>query len=226
MKKAILLQARTGSHRLPGKILLTLPHGKTVIEEVYYRLSQVDGKIPLILLIPQDDEYLREICTHYHWDFFCGSHENVRERYRSAARFFDLDLIIRACCDNPCVDPKIIQKSIHKFQSLSKDLFSFSNLPLGCQAECVSRNALESDAVCATAAHREHVTLHIKENPQIFAVHQEDYGDVPHKSAYPPRLTLDTMADYQRLLRIFCHLPPHFDYKDILKLYQKSKEIF
>ena len=113
----IIIQARTNSKRLKGKILKKLGD-KPLIEWVIKRLKKT--KVNNIILATSKnskDLELRDICIKEKISFFNGSEKNVLERFYQAAKQYKLDAIIRVCADNPFVDSEEINLLINKFKS-------------------------------------------------------------------------------------------------------------
>src|SRR5512144_878834 len=98
---AILVQARSGSTRLPGKCMLPLPapNGPSILEWIYRRMSSTG--IPAYFLVPETDASLRRFCETNGWPTLTGPEDDVRERYRMAARHLGIRTIVRATGDNP-----------------------------------------------------------------------------------------------------------------------------
>jgi spore coat polysaccharide biosynthesis protein SpsF len=101
----IVLQARTGSTRLPGKVLLPLV-GRTMLERVIARLDGVCGvdcRVVATTHLAADDP-IDEAARMLGWNVFRGSEHDVLDRYRMCATRYGLDAVVRATADNPFVD--------------------------------------------------------------------------------------------------------------------------
>jgi len=225
----ILIQARTGSTRLPGKIFSGLPvdGDPSLLERIYARLLQVEGADQVAFVIPDDDTVLRSFLQKLSIPFVEGDGLDVRKRYRFASAYFGLDLIVRATGDNPCVDPVVAADTIAGIQREKCDLFSFSNLPLGIAVEAFTSEALFSEHAGNRPEHREHVSLHIKHSPSFFRVcHREHPLMKSFRGLELPRLTVDTAEDLEVVRNVYKELGLDFNTSDILKLYQKKPELF
>lgn len=228
-KIAILVQARSRSTRLPEKCFLKLSN-KTIIEWVYHRLSLT--KIDVWFVVPDTDTpiqiYLQEAKIRY----VTGPEDDVRERYRIAAKKLDLNLIVRATADNPFVDWQHATMSIHKIQELNCDLFSFTGLPLGLGVEVFTREALCRDIEPIRPMHREHVSLHIKHYPERFKiVHQvspiiQQWQKEKKIAIDTIRLTIDEKVDYDTALKISDRLSLDFELSQLLQLLESNPELF
>src|SRR5258705_5999976 len=105
-----------GSTRLPGKAL-TLIKGKPMLAHVVRRVQRarsVDATVVATTTAARDDEIV-DFCRAQKWDVFRGSEEDVLDRYRTAARELDADVVVRVTSDCPRIDPRTIDKTIHSY---------------------------------------------------------------------------------------------------------------
>lgn len=232
MKIAAIIQARMGSSRLKGKVLIPLAT-KPVIQHVIERARLVPGITDVIVattLSPSDDP-LVAFCNSMGVSVFRGSEEDVLDRYYQAALFHKADTIVRLTSDCPLLDPIESGKVIKKFLETGADYVSNVNppmLPDGFDTEVFSLNTLKKAWENARKkSDREHVTLYIYSNPEIFKLDSVKY-DID-LSAY--RLTLDEEADYVLLKEIFLILDQQkrFGYLEevlsIIESHPKLKEL-
>ena len=99
-----IIQARTGSTRLPKKMIKKLGNEK-VIEWVIKRLKK-SKKLNQIILATStryEDKKLIKIAKQNEISFFTGSEKNVLKRYYDAAKKFKVKNIVRICADNPFI---------------------------------------------------------------------------------------------------------------------------
>ena len=108
----IVIQARQTSQRFPGKSMAKLD-GKPVLQHVIERCKQINvskklNKI-IVVAVPDTDESepLIQLAAQFGIENFCGSEDNVLERYYEAAKFFKLDHIMRITADCPLINPII-----------------------------------------------------------------------------------------------------------------------
>lgn len=223
-----LLQARSSSTRLPGKVFHPLPeHGPSILEHCIRRLEK-SGVGPVYALIPHDDQIMQEFLERRSISFIAGPLEDVRERYSMAARLTKARWIVRATADNPCVDPRFVHRSVEEIQKSGADLFAFTGLPLGCAVEVFTAEAL--DARYGTedlepSAYREHVSLHIKHHPRHYNVQRMESG-LPSEITGNMRLTVDEPADLRLVDAVFHRLGCEFSVEELLDLYRKDPELF
>ena len=110
-----IVQARLGSTRLPGKVLLDL-EGKPMLARVVDRLRrarEVDEVVIATTVEPQDQR-LAEFCETSGWPVYCGSHFDVLDRYYHAAREHAADVVVRITSDCPLIDPNVVDAVVRK----------------------------------------------------------------------------------------------------------------
>ncbi|MSP24325.1 MAG: acylneuraminate cytidylyltransferase [Myxococcales bacterium] len=197
----IVLQARMGSTRLPGKVLRQLA-GKPMIERIVERLRRCRSVDVLVLATstsPAETPLLEWALAH-DVTVFRGSESDVLDRYVACARAHELDLVVRATGDNPFVDPESLDGLVQVFADSDASYGSAltghgSGLPIGVGVEVMTRDALEDSANDGREPHhREHVNEYILENIARFGL-----AIYRAKAAlHAPELTLsvDTPQDF------------------------------
>ncbi len=223
----LFIQARSNSERLPGKIYAGLPEPGDValILHLYRRLSRVAGVDVVRLLVPESDAALWDFCRAHGVDAFGGSELDVRERYRQAAVHFGVDLVVRATGDNPFTDPLVAAQTIEELKASGADLLSFHNLPLGVAVEAFRTEALLRESADERPEYREHVSLHIKHNPESFVVLHPEH-ELTVSGSPLPRVTVDTPADLSVVRRLYRELGPQADTRALLELWRKRPDLF
>lgn len=198
MRTVAIIQARTGSSRLPGKILKTLG-SDTVIAQVYARVMQVRGLDGVVIAMPDGpkDDALAAHVAHFCPMVFRGSETDVLARYAGAAAAYPSDQIVRVTSDCPFFDPDILSDMLLAFDQSRPDYMTNTldpHLPRGLDAEVFTAAALQAAMTEATAAHhREHVTPFIYQNTDRFDVAGFRAIDANHADL---RWTLDTPEDW------------------------------
>ncbi|MGR9073097.1 MAG: cytidylyltransferase domain-containing protein [Gammaproteobacteria bacterium] len=194
----IILQARTGSLRLPGKVLLPFG-GSTLLGWILDRCQSAPW--PLIVAttdLPQDSAIVG-YCKERDATYFCGSETDVLDRYYRCAETFGFEHVIRLTADNPFTDIEELARLVTFHLERCFDYSqSIARLPVGIGAEIFSHNALMiSWREGRELQHREHVNEYILENPQNFSI---GCLDVPlNKRRRSLALTIDTREDYDRI---------------------------
>ena len=224
-----IVQARMGSTRLPGKVLLNL-EDKTVLEHVIRRIKS-SGHVDDVVVattIAKDDLRIVELCAHFGISVYCGSENDVLDRYYQAAKLFKADNIVRITSDCPVIDPKIIDATITLHLKNNADYTSNTlkeTYPDGQDVEVFTFVSLKTAWTDTNlASEREHVTPYIRNNPDIFKHASLEYkGNLSQK-----RWTLDNAEDLDFLRVVYKYLYNKnqlFGMHDILKLIDEKPEI-
>jgi spore coat polysaccharide biosynthesis protein SpsF len=190
------LQARMGSTRLPGKVLLRI-QGKTILERAIERLRAADKVHEVVVLTTtlDEDAAVCEEAARLQALVFRGSSDDVLQRFQQASEQYGPDVLVRATADNPLLDIGSVNRVVQALQSSNLDWCIESNLPVGAATEALTPEVLSRlDRTVRSSRDREHVTLYIKEHPDAFRVALL----VPPDSLRRPelRLTVDTMEDF------------------------------
>lgn len=196
MKSICVIQARLGSSRLPGKVLLPL-NGRTVIAEVIMRCCKIDTD-DVVVAIPEGDEPLQREAGKY-VDCFTGPEHDVLRRYVMASEGYDI--IMRVTADCPLLSPRLCNSVL---SALGENDYA-SNIPIdgprtfpqGYDCEVFTRTTLlRADKEAVGEYEREHVTPFMRSGP---------FKCVTVNSPWPleGRMTLDTQEDYQTIKAYF-----------------------
>ncbi len=213
----VILQARMGSTRLPGKVLKPFFH-TTVLGWILDRMAELDW--PVVTATSKDlrDDPIEDYCKNRAALFFRGHELDVLDRYYKCAKYFGFENVIRLTADNPFPDPSILKGLVSLHVSSQADYtHAFGVLPIGVGAEIFSIEALERSWRDGSAAHhREHVNDFILENQGMFRV---EMLPIPIELHSPNmRLTIDTPADYERVLNCFAEPPAiHIGTKELIE---------
>jgi spore coat polysaccharide biosynthesis protein SpsF len=198
----IVLQARYGSTRLPGKALATID-GRPILEHCLRRLMFA-GVAPVVLATTRrpEDDGLEAIARSLGADVFRGHTNDVLGRYLAAADEFGFDTIIRATGDNPGVDIQAPGRLIEALRASEADYACEEGLPYGAAVEAVTREALvRAGREAYHVEDREHVTTYVRRNTQIFRVLTIP---APAPLRRPDvRVTVDTPADLEHVRQLF-----------------------
>jgi len=231
VKVVCIIQARTGSSRLPGKVLKQIC-GKSVLEHDIDRLKNVKNinEIVIATTSKKQDDPIVEEANRLGIKYFRGSEDDVLSRYYFAAKENDADIVVRVTSDCPLIDHCVTENIIQFFIDRADEYDYVSNtidrtFPRGLDTEVFSYKALEKSFLNAqNSREREHVTPYIWGNPSEFKIFQ--YKNDKSYSDY--RWTLDTQEDYELITFIYERLyeiNPDFNMNDILCLYEKYSEL-
>lgn len=124
----LIIQARMGSTRLPGKSMMNLA-GAPLVGRILERVKRCARLDEIVLAIPNtvEDEVLAELGEQYGVKVFPGSQNDLVERYYQAARWSNASLVVRLPADNATPEPSEIDRIIEYHLSLGQRGFS-SNL--------------------------------------------------------------------------------------------------
>lgn len=204
MRKVAVVQARTGSSRLPGKVLMLLA-GRPVLDHVVTRVSaaeRIDEVVVATTDLPGDDA-ISDYCRDRGWTCVRGSESDVLSRYALAVRESGAGIVARVTSDCPLFSPRILDAMLAAFDPDSMDYMSTNwperTFPVGLDCEVMRADALLAIADTATDLYdREHVTPHFYRNPDRYRL----AGHRCEPSLAHLSITLDTSEDYQRLVTL------------------------
>jgi spore coat polysaccharide biosynthesis protein SpsF len=212
----IVLQARLGSTRLPGKVLMPMA-GRTLLGHNIDRLRRVRRADRLVVAIPDDEanDVLAACCEREAVTYFRGSESDVLGRYYACARELEMDQVVRATADCPLVDPFETDRLIELHLAAGADYSSSKDevgcrLPNGTGLEIFSLDALaKSNELGRAPYHREHINEYVVENPQSFRI--ESLTEPPAKCCPDLDLTVDTAEDFAFVDQIIEHFAGDHD---------------
>ena len=189
---AILLQARMGSARLPGKSMRKLG-SHTLVAHAIVRLQASGYPVVLATTTKAEDDCLVNAATDLNAYVCRGSEFDVLDRFAQAVRQFELHRVVRATADNPAVDIDGVGRTLALMDRTGADHVVEYGLPYGAAVEAMRGGALLKAAVQATdPADREHVTPFIRRGAGFFALAAIAPG---HLRRPRLRLTVDTEDD-------------------------------
>jgi len=206
-KVMAFLQARMGSTRLPGKALMRI-QGKSILERAIRRLRAASGidEVAVLTTGLHEDDRIVEEARRLGVLVYRGPGQDVLRRFQEASLKFMPGIVVRATADNPLIDVGSIGRIIHAVRSDKLDYCTEGDLPYGAATEACTAAALAKTHELATdPRHREHVTLHIKENPGQFRI---AYLKAPESLRRPRlRLTVDTPEDFAFMEELIGFVP-------------------
>jgi spore coat polysaccharide biosynthesis protein SpsF len=214
VKIVAVIQARVGSSRLPGKVLLPL-RGRPVLERMLSRVAharELDEIVVATTRLAADDS-IRALMASLGVRCVSGDPTDLVDRHLQAARATNADAVVKIPSDCPLIDPTVIDQTVGFFRSQFPGLAFVSNLhpptwPDGNDVEVMSREALEVTAREATRPfEREHTTPFIWDQPGRFALGNVAWSTGLDLSA-SHRLTLDYPEDYALISAVYEALSP------------------
>lgn len=223
MKVVAIVQARMGSTRLPGKVLMDLA-GRPVLSRVIARLGRAERLDAVVIATTTEpaDDAIEEFCAERGWPCFRGSENDVLDRYYQAARAHQADVVVRITSDCPLIDPVLVDHIVDEFLQTDASVDYVSNslptdtFPRGLDVEVVRFEALKRAWTEAKDARfREHVTLYIYSHPETFRLR----GVVNDVDLSHMRWTVDTKEDLALVRSVYRHFgDDQFSWRDLLAL--------
>lgn len=212
----IIIQARMGATRLPGKMIRPFYEEKGILELLLQRLKErFARKQEIVMLVATtvnpSDNLIEEIGERCGFSVFRGSEEDVLRRFIDAASYAGTGRLIRICADNPFLDMDAVEMLAGRINAQYHDYIAFSTsegIPTikthyGFWPEAVRSDALKRVAEATTESlYREHVTNYIYTHPDGFTI---DLIPIPRQVEENSniRLTLDTPEDFEMQRTIY-----------------------
>jgi spore coat polysaccharide biosynthesis protein SpsF len=163
----IIIQARTGSTRMPEKVIQPFYHDQTILDLLLEKAIKLNVPVVLATTVNPSDERLCTLAEKHQVPVFRGSENDVLDRFIQAVRQFGFSKIIRVCADNPFLDLAGLQTLVTAFEQSDADYIGFQlagNKPsilthFGFWAEAVRLDALEKASILTSEKlYHDHVT--------------------------------------------------------------------
>ena len=242
-----IIQARMGSSRLPGKVLLDIA-GQPMLARVVTRTARAKTVHQVLVATTTDvsDDPVVARCDSMGISYTRGSLHDVLDRYYQAAKQAQADVVLRITADCPVIDPVLVDECV---TVLLDGLYDFTcnrlpppftrSYPIGLDTEVCTFTALEKAWNEATETfHREHVMPYLYEGVELSAVsgqlsegisqrgfkiaqlhHDPDYGRM--------RWTVDTPEDLEFMRQVYSRFDGRddFSWQNVLDLVQTEPEL-
>lgn len=225
-----IIQARIDSSRLPGKVLLPLGEN-TVLEHVISRVRKsafLNENTVVATSISKSNLPIVKLCAEIGVQVFCGSEDNVLDRFYQLSKLLNPENIVRITADCPLIDPSVIDEVIGLHLSSNSDYTTNTiehTYPDGEDVEVFKFSALKKaweDA--ALPSEHEHVTPYIWKRPEIFKLcnlkSDKNLGNM--------RWTIDNIEDYDFIKNVYKHLfnkNEYFGMFEIIEFLKNNPEI-
>lgn len=203
MDTILILQARMGSQRYPGKMMEDIA-GRPLLERVLRRLEAAWSGVK-VLAIPADDrdEPLRLLAEHRGWQVQRGSETDVLGRFVAALRALRPRAFLRICGDSPLTDPEPVGRVARALATA--EVARSVGYPLGMGLEGATAAALfEADARATDPYDREHVMPWLYREAAAGRKRLATVATDRHPATR--RLTVDTAEDVAFFRRLFADL--------------------
>lgn len=203
-----VIQARSGSTRLPGKVLRTLM-GVSVLEHVIHRVRAAPGidRVVVATTTLAADDAVAARAEAAGAAVTRGSEADVLSRFAQAFREHGGRIGVRVTSDCPCLDPVLLGQAIREFRSADPAVDYLSNaiertFPRGYDIEVFRVDALlEANSSAMDDSSREHVTPYLYRHPEHFRIAALTRPDPCGTAEW--RLTLDTEEDWRVISALF-----------------------
>lgn len=224
-----ILQARTSSTRLPGKVLLEILGRPMILLQVErIRRSQRIDKLVVATSQDRRDDELAKICMAAGVEIFRGNLDDVLDRFYQAASLETPEHVVRLTGDCPLADPLIIDAVVEYCLSNRLDYASNTiepTYPDGLDVEVFTFEALKAAWTGANLpSQREHVTPFIYQHPEQFKIGSfKCQIDLSHL-----RWTVDEREDYELVKQVYEILyqkEPAFSSNDVLELLKSTPNL-
>lgn len=204
----IVIQARMGSKRLPGKSLKLLL-GQPMLARLINNIQGANlvNKIVVATSDKSVDDDIQNLCIKLNIDCYRGSETDVLSRFIDVSKIYKADLLVRLTGDNPFVEKSLIDFMLETYLKHYNDYDYIHNVensgfPYGLYVEIFTNSALFKANVSKNELDREHVTRYFKCNTHDFRI-----GLVKAKRKYKySHLTVDTNAEFIEAENIFDNL--------------------
>ncbi|WP_166426931.1 cytidylyltransferase domain-containing protein [Flavobacterium psychrotolerans] len=210
LKTILITQARTGSTRLPGKVLKEIS-GKSLLQIHLERLKKCSkiSEIIVATTINDEDTIIYDKALEWGFSSFRGSEADVLDRFYQSVKDKNADWIVRVTSDCPLIDPELVDEIVTFVQENNCDYGSnglVENYPDGQDVEVFKFSALKSAWENAVLkSEREHVTPFIRNNSDFNDGNLFKAMNFPCDLDFSKiRMTVDEQRDFD-LMEILIH---------------------
>ncbi len=222
----VLIQARMGSSRLPGKVLLRAGES-SLLEHLIHRVRRSRFQPEIVLCTTREgyDDSLELAARDLGIACERGASDDVLARFEQALTHRHASTVVRLTADCPLLDPRELDRVLEEFSVrlgtdyevdyASNQAGEVRRIPRGQDVEVMRREALLCAAREATnAGDREHVTPYLYRTPNRFRT-LITHRPGPDGSMY--RLTVDTASDFEVVRAVVDALGPDASLDAILE---------
>ncbi len=231
MNIVVVTQARSGSTRLPNKVLKKIGD-KTLLQIHIERIKQTKliDDIYIATTDQESDNVIEDLAKELQVKYYRGSENDVLDRYYQTVKDIQPDFIVRLTSDCPLIDPKLIDELVGEAISQNFDYYSnglVENYPDGQDIEVFKFTALEKAWKDASlTSEREHVTPYIRKNSTfygqtLFTSNNHDLDE----SYRNVRMTVDEPNDFEVIKLIINDLGLEKDWRTYADYYLSNENI-
>lgn len=210
----LVTQARLGSTRLPGKVLLEV--NKVPLLKIHLDRLSESRNVDKIIVATTDnsvDDLIEKLSTEWGYEVFRGSENDVLDRFYNAVKNLYPEWVVRVTSDCPLIDPLLVDKVIKITQANSMDYGSNvidETFPDGQDVEVCKFAALEMAWRDAKKdSEREHVTPYIRNNSDLKGGNIYKAISIKNEIDFSKiRITVDEERDFVLINKIIDELGP------------------
>ena len=235
MKTLVVVQARCGSSRLPGKVLLPLG-GRTMLERMLERLAQ--ARVPDALVVAtttdSDDDAVALASEAAGVECFRGHPTDLLDRHHAAAERAGADLVVKIPSDCPLIDPAVVDRVVTAHVERAGGVDYTSNLhpesyPDGSDVEVMAFDVLHAAWRDAKKPYeREHTTPYFWDQPERFRL-QNVAWETGRDVSRTHRVVVDYAEDYAAVRAVFDALwsatRPAFSVADVVSFLDERPDV-
>jgi spore coat polysaccharide biosynthesis protein SpsF len=209
------IQARTGSTRLPGKVMYPLD-GTPVLAHVVERVTAAETVDQTVVATSTEspDDVVEACASRAGAAVVRGNETDVLGRFERVVEKYDPDVLVRVTADCPLLSPAVLDGVVERLQQSGADYSSNileRTFPRGLDVEAFTAESFATVAEEATEPHhREHVTPYYHEQAERFGrvpvTAEEVFAEEWLQNRTDLRLTLDEPADYELLRRVYAEV--------------------
>lgn len=232
----IVVQARTGSSRLPNKVMMPVA-GEPCLQRQLERVAaatQADAVVCATTWEP-NDQVIVDLCKKIGMPVYAGHPTDLLDRHYHAAKEHKADVVVKIPSDCPLIDPAVIDRVLKFWRDHPGEYDFVSNVhpatyPDGYDVEVMPWPLFEQAHKEATKPHeREHTTPWFWDQPDRFRV-----GNVVWETgldySMSHRFTIDYPEDYTFICRVYDELwtpeRPMFTLGEIVELVNTRRDIY
>lgn len=213
MKVVFLLQARMGSSRLPGKVLMDFAFNESILDIIVNKIRDNFPSQRIIICTSTDfkDDKIASFAKSKEVEYYRGAEIDVLDRLSRAIETEKCNYAVRICCDNPFLNEDLLSNLIE--EALGSDnadyigYFLNDNLPaikthLGLFGEVIKIKSLhKANVTCDNNMHREHVTNHFYENSNKYKIVKIPIPSYLRRTDL--RFTIDNEMDFTNMSKLY-----------------------
>jgi glutamate-1-semialdehyde 2,1-aminomutase len=228
MKVIAVVQARMGSVRLPGKVLMPI-EGVPAIDLLLKRLgnSRTLDEVIVATSVSQQDDVLAEHLKDQGTSYFRGDENDVLSRFVEINSLNQPDVIVRITGDCPFVDPAVVDSVVKKLTAQASEYSSNvepPTFPHGFDVEAFTCDVLEwTQNHPESKRAMEHVTTLMRQTSSIKRVNSTSGGEYAHI-----RVTLDNPEDLIVIRNVASRVSSIFEFgwNEVANLFGRNPELF